>query len=67
MTKQEDYKKSLDELVACLRSEYHFNEITAKKIVSKADRDYHWSCFEEVRQNAYELAEFVEGILDSLK
>jgi hypothetical protein len=67
MTEQGDYMKSLDELVDDLRSEYKFNERIARKIVSKADIDYHWSCIEEVRQNAYELAEFVEGILDCLK
>lgn len=67
MTEQEDYMKSLDELVADLRSDYNFNERIARKIVNKADIDYHWSCFEEVRQNAYELAAFVDEILDCLK
>lgn len=67
MTEQEEYMKSLDELVADLMSDYNFNERIARKIVSKADIDYHWSFIEEVRQNAYELAEFVEGILACLK
>ena len=67
MTEQEEYMKSLDELVSDLRSDYNFNERIARKIVSKADIDYHWSCIEEVRQKAYELSEFVEGILDCLK
>lgn len=48
MTEQEDYMKSLDELVADLKSDYNFNERIARKIVIKADIDYHWSCFEEV-------------------
>ena len=67
MTEQEEYRTFLNTLVVDLMTDYKFSEKVAQKIVNKADIDYHWSCSDAVKQNAYELAEFVDGILDCLK
>lgn len=58
-----EYNKSLEDLQKSISSEYGFNKEVSQKIVSKADIDYHSCSFNEVRDAAYELAEWLKEVI----
>lgn len=58
----EKYQEQLNNLISEIKSDYLFSEKVAQKIVSKADVDHHAYSFDEVRDAAYELADFVQDI-----
>ncbi len=58
-----EYITALSELETELCSEYKFNMLISKKIVSKADIEKHSYSEYEVEQYAYELADFVADCL----
>lgn len=60
---QKEYLAELADLEDAIATEYLFDTDIAKKIVRKADNDYHYSCFEDVKTAAYELAYFVEDCI----
>lgn len=58
-----EYLIALSELEVELCNEYKFSRAIAKKIVSRADDEYHCYSFDEVYQAAYSLAYFVTDCL----
>ena len=66
MTK-EQYRECLNNLVKNIRDDYDFPEKIAGMIVSRSDSDHHSSCMEEVRDSAYDLAEFIQDVFNLAK
>lgn len=64
---QEQYNDKLNELQEEISKEYGFPESIADLIVGKANINKHAYGYEEVETEAYELAEFVQDIINFYK